>query len=222
MFHSLAQASQRVTSIFIEMLEQDRTCCINLFRIIGIVLFIQGSVVIGFNQERVTSPLSEKSTNDVKDFNFLCTSNDSLDYCLVKSPRNATYGPVKRGFSSSCANNTYSICLEIVDNECVVHFKTMDKTYVGEWSCITRLLDRNDQNSDAVIIMNRNNPFQELIFDTFEIGTFLIDSNLKNLDHVFWYLFLTLITFTATIIIFITLRLSIVQTCVKMERSCGI
>ena len=72
MFHSLAQASQRVTSIFIEMLEQDRTCCINLFRIIGIVLFIQGSVVIGFNQERVTSPLSEKSTNDVKDFNFLC------------------------------------------------------------------------------------------------------------------------------------------------------
>ena len=96
----------------------------------------------------------------------------------------------------------------------------MNKTYVGEWTCITRLLDRNDQNSDAVIIMNRNNPFQELIFDTFEIGTFLIDSNLKNPDHVFWYLFLTLITFTATIIIFITLRLSIVYTCVKMDHSC--
>ena len=209
MFHSLAQASQRVASIFIEMLEQDRTCCINLFRIIGIVLFIQGSVVIGFNQERVTSPLSEKSTNDVKDFNFLCTSNDSLHYCLVKSPRNATYGPVKRGFSSSCANNTYSICLEIVDNECVVHFKTMDKTYVGEWSCITRLLDRDGQNSDAVIIVNRNIPFQEIIFDTFEIGTFLIGNSLKNPDFDIWSLFLIMIIFTAITTTLFVLRLSI-------------
>ena len=158
----------------------------------------------------------------MKGFNFLCTSKDDLDYCLVRSPRNDTYGPVKRGSTSSCANTTYSICLEIVDSECIVHFKTMNKTYVGEWTCITRLLDRNDQNSDAVIIMNRNIPFQELIFDTFEIGTFLIDSNLKNPDHVFWYLFLTLITFTATIIIFITLRLSIVYTCVKMDHSCWI
>ena len=201
-------------------MEQNNTCYIKSLTIICIVLFIQVAVVVCFNQERGTSLSSEKTTNNVKGFNFLCSSKDDLDYFLVRSPRNDTYGPVKRGSTSSCANTTYSICLEIVDSECIVHFKTMNKTYVGEWTCITRLLDRNDQNSDAVIIMNRNNPFQELIFDTFEIGTFLIDSNLKTPDHVFWYLFLTLITFTATIIIFITLRLSIVHTCVKMERSC--
>ena len=166
-------------------MEQNRTCYIKSLTIICIVLFIQVAVVVCFNQERGTSLPSEKTTNNVKGFNFLCSSKDDLDYCLVRSPRNDTYGPVKRGSTSSCANTTYSICLEIVDSECIVHFKTMNKTYVGEWTCITRLLDRNDQNSDAVIIMNRNNPFQELIFDTFEIGTFLIDNNLKNPDHVF-------------------------------------
>ena len=171
-------------------MEQNNTCYIKSLTIICIVLFIQVAVVVCFNQERGTSLSSEKTTNNVKGFNFLCSSKDILDYCLVRSPRNDTYGPVKRGFVSSCANTTYSICLEIVDSECIVHFKTMNKTYVGEWTCITRLLDRNDQNSEAVIIMSRNIPFQELIFDTFEIGTFLIDSNLKNLIMYFGIYFL--------------------------------
>ncbi len=81
MFHALAQHSQS-NKHFIEMLEQNCTCYIQPLTIICIVLFIQVAVVVGFNQERGTSLRSEKTANDLKGFNFLCTSKDDLQLDL--------------------------------------------------------------------------------------------------------------------------------------------
>ena len=100
---------------------------------------------------------SKKTTNNEKGFNFLCSSKDDLDYCLVRSPRNDTYGPVKRGSTASCANTTYSICLEIVDNECVVHFKTIVSLCTTVQKAVPSYLPHSNADCLALQIFGRQN-----------------------------------------------------------------